>query len=124
MERMARLSQASLVLLGALGLVAALDLGQEILAPLALALVAGVVLSPLSDALEARGVSPVWGALAGIALTLVFAAAMAALFHPVVLRLVEQAPKVWTDMRETVEGLRGLFARVSEVSGEIAAVVA
>ncbi|MCU9850240.1 AI-2E family transporter [Defluviimonas sp. WL0024] len=121
---MARLAQLSVILLGAIGALATLKLGEELLAPLTLALVAGAVLSPLSDAWERRGSAPLWGALFGLILTLAVVACLVLTFQPIVARLVEQAPKVWSDMRQVVDGIRGLFRQLSEVSNELADAVA
>ena len=113
-----------MILVGAVALLALLHYASDILAPIALALVAGVVLSPLSDFWEDRGFAPLWGALLGLVLTLAFVASLILVFQPIVAQLVEQAPKVWSDMREVVGGLRGLLRGLSEVSNEVASAIA
>ncbi|SEJ76004.1 Predicted PurR-regulated permease PerM [Cribrihabitans marinus] len=118
MKRLDRLAQVSLIFIGAITLIFALSLGKTILPPLTLALVAGVVLSPLSDFWEDRGYSPVWGALIGLVGTLLVMAALVFVFQPVVIRLVEQAPRVWADIREIVEAARGFVRGVSREAGE------
>ncbi len=45
-------------------------------------------------------------------------------FHPIIARLVEQAPKVWSDMQEVVRGLRGLMRGLSEVTEGVADAIA
>lgn len=124
MDRTARLSQLSLIAIGAVVLIAAMDIGADILAPLTLALVTGVVLSPLADFWERRGYSPVWGALLGLAVTLALIGALALAFHPIITQLVSQAPKVWSDMKDVVEGFRGLVRGLSDVTDSVAAAVA
>ena len=123
LDKTTRLSQLSLIALGAIALIAAMDLAEEILAPLTLALVTGVVLSPLSDYWEGRGLSTVWGALLGLAITLTLIGALVLAFQPVIMQLVEQAPKVWSDMREVVEAIRGLMRGLSDVTENVASVV-
>ncbi|SPH23477.1 AI-2 transport protein TqsA [Defluviimonas aquaemixtae] len=124
MDTTARLAQHAMIFVGTVALIAALSLASDILAPVALALVAGVVLSPLSDFWEERGFAPFWGALLGLVLTLAVVASLILVFHPIVARLVEQAPKVWSDMREIVTGLRGLLKGLAEVSNELAGSIA
>lgn len=124
MDKTARLAHYAMILVGAVALLALLHYASDILAPIALALVAGVVLSPLSDFWEDRGFAPLWGALLGLVLTLAFVASLILVFQPIVAQLVEQAPKVWSDMREVVGGLRGLLRGLSEVSNEVASAIA
>lgn len=63
MDKTERLALFSVIALAAVVVIAAMHPGEAIVAPLTLALVAGVVLSPLSDYRESRGYSPVRGAL-------------------------------------------------------------
>jgi predicted PurR-regulated permease PerM len=120
MHRLESLSRASVVVIGVVALVAALDQVESIFAPLALALVAGVVLSPVSDAWEKIGFPPVWGALTSLLLTLVLAGGLILVLQPVVAQLVDQAPKVWSDMRETIAALRGMVQGLRDATGEVA----
>ena len=124
MDQTERLARISVILTGAFAVVAALRLGQDVLAPITLALVAGVVLSPLSDFWERHGDSPVWGALLGLLATLVLVGCLALTIQPVVASLVEQAPKVWSDMQEVVHAIRGLMRGLSEVKDSVASAIA
>lgn len=116
---MERVSQASLIVVGAVALVFALDQLEVILAPMALALVTGVVMSPLSDFWDRRGFQPVVGALTSLLLTLVVFGALALVFQPVVEQLVDQAPKVWSDMQDMIATIRGLVQGLQEVSEDV-----
>ncbi len=113
-----------MIVLGTIALIAAMDFGEDILAPLTLALVTGVVLSPLAEFWEQRGYSAAWGALIGLAATLALIGALVLAFHPIIAQLVSQAPKVWADMKEVVAGFRGLLRGLSEVTDSVAAAVA
>lgn len=113
-----------MIVVGTISLIVAMNLGEDILAPLTLALVTGVVLSPLADFWERHGYSAVWGALIGLVATLVLIGALILAFHPIIAQLVSQAPKVWADMKEVVEGFRGLLRGLSEVTDSVAAAVA
>lgn len=103
---------------------AALSLLRPIAAPMALALVVGVVLSPLSDFWERHGFPPVLGALVGLAGALVVLTLLVVVFQPIAARLVLQAPKVWADMQDSVRSLQGLVLGLSEVADEVEAAVA
>ena len=124
MDRTGRMAQISIIVIGVIATVVAMQQAEPILAPLALALVAGVVLSPLSDFWERRGYSPVWGALVGLVATIVIAGLLVMAFQPVIARLVAQAPKVWSDMQGVVHSLRGILRGVSEVSEDVASAIA
>lgn len=119
-----RLSQIALIVLGVVAAFAALSLLRPIAVPMALALVVGVVLSPLSDFWERRGFPPVLGALVGLAAALVVLFVLVVVFQPIVARLVLQAPKVWADMQDTVRSVQGLVLGLSEVADEVEAAVA
>ncbi|MFZ1727890.1 MAG: AI-2E family transporter [Albidovulum sp.] len=119
-----RLAQLSIIVMGAIAFFAALNMLENIFAPLVLALVTGVVLSPLSDFWETRGYSSLIGALIGLAFTLLVLAGFALVFHPVIAQLVDQAPKVWSDMQETIRMIRGLLGGLSEVKDSMSEAVA
>ncbi|WP_136683229.1 AI-2E family transporter [Falsirhodobacter xinxiangensis] len=116
MERVDRLWRYSLIFLGVFALFAALRIAEGILAPLVLALVAGVVLSPLSDLVERWGMRPVVGALTCLFVTLLLVGIIAAALQPMVARLVEAAPKIWSDMQDAVEIFRRLLSGFSQLT--------
>lgn len=103
--------------------VAALMRAEEILAPVALALTAGIVMSPLSDWWERVKLPRVLGAMASLVVALCVIVAGAALLYPVVERLVTMAPKVWADLRETVSAMRDMAESVESIKEDIAIAV-
>ncbi len=119
MDRLDRFWKLSIIAMGIIAIVMALNAVETIFAPLALALVAGVVLSPVTDYFERAGYSPVFGALFGLVATLMIIAGLALVFQPVVAQLVDQAPKVWSDMQETIHMVRGLLKGLSDVSDDV-----
>ncbi|MEZ5779800.1 MAG: AI-2E family transporter [Paracoccaceae bacterium] len=119
MGQLDRLSKISIIVVGAIALFAALDALEGIFAPLALALVTGVVLSPLSDFWESRGYPTVIGALLGLIATLAVIAGLTLVFQPVIAQLVDQAPKVWSDMQETIRTIRSLLRGLADVTDDI-----
>lgn len=123
MINLERLAQMSVILIGVIALFAALDALEGIFAPLTLALMTGVVLSPLSDFWEDRGYPSLIAALTGLTLTLLVLTGLALVFYPVVTQLVEQAPKVWYDMQDTVNVVRAMLTGLSEMGDSMSEVV-
>ena len=113
-------AQLGIVTIAAILFVAALHVGSSLLAPIMLALVVGVVLSPLTDLWERLGLSTGTGALISVALTVLFLGGLGMIFQPLVSQMVDQAPKVWSDMRDTIEMIRGFLRGISQVTEEIA----
>lgn len=124
MDRLERLSRIAVVCLASIAILAALDSVESIAAPAALALVVGIVVSPLLETWERLGLPPVVAALLGLGAALLVLSGLVVVFQPVVARLVAQAPRVWEDMRETVQMVQGLVLGLSEVAEEVEAAVA
>lgn len=109
MDRLDRLVPLSVVLIATLAVLAALDIAESILSPIALGFVTGIVLSPLSDLWERWGFRPVIGATVSLILTLLVLGLMVMLMQPIAAQLVAQAPKVLADMQDTVDRLTGML---------------
>jgi len=124
LDRLEKSGHVATIAVGAVVTFAALAELESIMAPAILALVTGVVLSPLSNFWERRGLSPLGGALIGLVGTLVVLAALALIFQPVVAQMVEQAPKVWADMKDSIEFVQGLVRGLEEARGEVEKAVA
>ncbi|MFN4157200.1 MAG: AI-2E family transporter [Gemmobacter sp.] len=117
---MERASQAATIVIGIVVGVTALKLMESVAAPVLLAIVFTIVLSPLSNQMERIGLPPVAGALFGLFLTLLFIGTLVLSFQPVVARLVEAAPKVWSDVQGMIALVRGLADGLREVTTDIA----
>lgn len=116
MEQLDKFAKISMIFVGLVVAFTALSLLKSIFTPLAFALVCGVVLSPLSDFWEDRGYTPVVGALIGLIVAISLIAGLVMIFQPVVSQLVDQAPKVWADMQETIRTFRGLLRGLSDMT--------
>jgi predicted PurR-regulated permease PerM len=116
---MERLSQLAVIVLAVIVSIAALDIVSDLAAPIALALVVGVVLSPVSDGWERLGLSPVFGALSSLVLTLAALGLLALLLQPMAAQLLDQAPKVWADMQDVIRALRGVVQGLEEASRDV-----
>ncbi|MBD3801750.1 MAG: AI-2E family transporter [Thioclava sp.] len=124
MYRLETLSRASVVVIAVIAVVAALEQVESLFAPVTLALVVGIVLSPISDAWEKRGYAPVWGALTSLVISLMVAALLVLVIQPVVSELSRQAPKVWNDMRSTVIEMRQMVQGIQDASNQVSEAIA
>lgn len=118
---MERLSQLALIVLAVIASVAALKFVGEIAAPMALALVTGVVLSPLSRLWTRIGLGAAGSAAASLVLALGFFGLLGLLLQPLIAQMVDQAPKVWADAQDVVRALRGLFSGLAAATREVSA---
>ncbi|RUS59351.1 AI-2E family transporter [Pseudorhodobacter sp. E13] len=121
---MERLSQLAMIVLAVIVTVAALDAISDLAAPMALALVIGIVLSPMSDAWERLGLSPVFGALTSLVLALGAMGLIALLMQPIAAQMLDQAPKVWADMQDIVRAVRGLVRGLEDASRDMSQAMA
>ncbi|HSF64241.1 MAG TPA: AI-2E family transporter [Paracoccaceae bacterium] len=121
---MTRGAELSLMVIAAVLLFAALEAMQAIAAPVALALVVGVVLTPVSDLWERLGLSVGTGALLTVFLMLAVLGSMAFLFQPIGQRMVEQAPKVLADLADTFSAIRRLVSGFTDFTAEVTSGVA
>lgn len=116
---MERASQIALIVLATLATVAALDALGDLAAPMALALVMGVVLSPLSRLWARLGFSATLGASASLVLALMFLGMLALLLQPLAAQMLDQAPKVWADAQDVLQAIRGLVSGLAEATREV-----
>lgn len=118
-----RLARSSLLLLAGLSVIVALKAAEDIAAPFVLALVIGVVLSPVSNLLSRIGFPNVIVAL----LTLVFALSvltvLGVMLDPIVRDLVSQAPLILEELRKWVAQVQSLLQGIMEFSTEVSDVI-
>ena len=121
---LSRSSQVAVVLVGIVTFVFALHAAKFVLAPVALAVVVGLMLGPVANRLE-RGGAPGW--LSAAVVVLLFMAVvtglMMALFGPLSFWAGE-LPRIWeqlqlqlADLRNLIEALRGVQQQLREVTG-------
>ncbi len=113
----------ALVALAAIAIFTALRLTSDIFAPLALGLVLGVVLSPISTWLKRIGTPKVFSALAVMVFALVVLTGILLFIGPVVSRLLVQAPQIWREILESVREFQGVIQGISDASEEVAKVI-
>lgn len=113
---MERQAQLATIVIGVVAIVFALIASRDVSAPVVLALVLGVVLSPVGDLWRRMGVHPALGSILTLVLTLIALVGMVVLFQPVVQRLVASAPKVWADLQGALHTLRDLARGMQDLS--------
>ena len=114
----------STLVLAVIATFVALRAGEGVFAPLLLAFVIGVVLSPLSDFCERMGAPRILAAVLSMAVGLSLIVVLALLLQPLALRMVDLAPTIWRQFAETVSELQTLLGGLGEVTQDVAAVVA
>jgi len=116
-------SQMALLVIGALAVIIALSLGKEILAPLALAIFAGLVFGPVADRLERFGTPAalssglvVLGFVAVIAVaTLLFAAPMS--------DWIARGPMLWNKLQVQLAGLKEPLQSLGAIQDQLKSIM-
>lgn len=109
----------SLTIIAAAALLALLKIGATILAPMVLALVTGAVLSPLSDFWQRRGFPRVVGAMFGLLGTLTVLGGLILILQPLVVQLLAEAPKIWSDMQGAIRTIQRILQEVFRLAGTV-----
>lgn len=117
LEQSARWGQ---VVLAAVALFAALQVASDLFAPLALALVLGVVLSPISTGLERLGAGKFISSLAVLVFSLCALGAFLLFIGPYLTRLWVEAPVIWRELRLSFLELQQVIQGLSDASEEVA----
>jgi len=94
----------------------ALKLGADILSPLVLALVTGVILAPLTDFLRRLGMPITLAALAILSFGLLLLMAVVFLAEPLIWKVVGELPKLKYEVRNIVEEFRTIIQGIDEVN--------
>lgn len=116
---MAGASRFSLVIVGILAVIIALALGKAILAPIALAIVVGLMFGPVADAMERRGVPA--GLSAGVVVigfvALLFVAAL--LFAQPASYWISRGPVMWEKLQAQLATLKGPLESLGAVQDQL-----
>lgn len=96
---------------------------EAFLAPVCLALVAGVILTPLSDFWDKLGLSRAVGATLNLAATLLLIGVLVLAFQPIVMRMIDEAPKVMADIESSMRGLRSTIRDLDDLKDDVAETV-
>lgn len=98
----------------------ALKLAESVFAPLLLALVLGIVLSPVTDTLERTGLPKALGALLTLGVGLLLLGGLIVLLEPVVRSAVAKAPNLLTELRTMLTDITWFLQGIEKASSEVA----
>ena len=115
MSRLERAAQVSLVIIASIAVLVALEVGRFVFAPIVLALVVGIVMSPLSDAVSRLGLPAAVAALASLFIILAIFGALALFLEPVVERASRALPRISAEVEALVSSLRDKLRGLEEV---------
>ncbi|QFU08442.1 AI-2 transport protein TqsA [Rhodobacteraceae bacterium THAF1] len=118
-KRLRGAAHISLVIGGIVITCWALYIAEFVFAPTVLALVFGVVLSPLSDTCERLGVPRFLSALIGLILTLLLIVVVASLALPAVIRLIEAWPVILEETRAFIYGFQATLQGIESAGQEV-----
>ncbi len=114
--------QLALVFVGLLALLVALQAGQVFLAPVALAIIIGLMFGPVADRLEGVGVPPALSAgLVVIALIAMILVGMA-LFAVPLSDWVARAPVMWQRLQEQLATLEGPLEAIGSFQSQLSSI--
>ncbi|EPX79462.1 AI-2E family transporter [Litoreibacter arenae] len=114
------ITRVCLMLITTVFIFAVLKYAQNVFAPMMLALVFGIVLSPLSDLWDKFGVPPALAAFATLAVGLSILVTMAFLLEPYVSSAVEQGPIIWYELRDMLREMQAMLRGLDEISESVA----
>ncbi len=112
-------SRWALVALATIAVFAALWFAKPVFAPLALAFMVAVMLSPLSDFWQRIGVPVIVGSLLSLALGLAFLTVLIVALQPLAASVYEQAPRIRWELRDTVATIQNMMQGLDEMSEEV-----
>ncbi|GIT87434.1 AI-2E family transporter [Roseobacter sp. OBYS 0001] len=123
-NRRVDLTRLALVAVGASATVWLLESGTPVFLPLVFALVVGVVFAPLSNFFDRLGAPPVVGALAVLITVLSVITLGVVLFYPVVAEFMTRVPFMWTELQQSLSGLKSTMENVENVQNQVAITLA
>lgn len=116
-------ARVALILLGALAFAAALAMGKMILAPIALAIVVGLMFGPVADAMEHRGIPSALSSGFVVLLFLGIIGVASMLFAAPLAEWVARGPLLWEKLRVQLAGLQQPFETLGAIQEQIKSVM-
>ncbi|WP_265515716.1 AI-2E family transporter [Nitratireductor luteus] len=112
---LARGAQVALLFLGFLGLVLALQAGRFLLAPVTLAVIVGLMLSPIATRMEVRGVPPSVSAGVAVAIFIMVLSILGAAVAAPLTTLASLVPQIWSELQLQVTSLSEPLATIKSM---------
>ncbi|MBD1549563.1 AI-2E family transporter [Roseibium aggregatum] len=110
--QLATAARLSVILIGGIAVVGVLDYAQVILAPIALAIVIGLMFGPLADRIERFGIPPWVSAFAAVLIFLALIAIAATGFAVPLSDWMDRLPAIWSRLQSELTSWKGIFASV------------
>ena len=108
-----------LAILAIIASVAALSLAETLLAPLTLAFVAAMILSPINDGLRAVRVVPTLAAVLTLLAALALVVALALVFRPWIAEVIDAWPRMRWEIRRTLIEMRASLGALFDIQREV-----
>lgn len=124
MSQLQKAASWAVIVIASFAILTAMKVGGEILAPIFLALTAGIILSPVTDGLERIGLPRAVSALASFGVGLCAIAGIVLIVQPVVTRTVDAFPTVWREVNSAIYTMRGELRSVTDMSEDVKALFA
>ncbi|WP_158625945.1 AI-2E family transporter [Arsenicitalea aurantiaca] len=112
-------SRIALVLIGAVVLLATLQMGQMFLAPIALSIVIGLMFGPVADMIERHGVPAGVSAAVLVLLFLVMIATFVMAFAMPLSGWIDSLPVIWEKLRSELMNLRAPLEALSGIEEQV-----
>jgi predicted PurR-regulated permease PerM len=96
-----------------------MKIAAPLFAPIVLALVMGVVLSPFSEQIDRLGTPPALSAFLTLMIALAIILVLLVMIEPVVTRAVGRAPIIWAELRDTVSTIRDTLRGLDAMSDQV-----
>lgn len=113
-------ARVAVIGLSLLGLFAALDAAQNLVAPILLALVVGIVMSPIPNTLDRFGLPKSLAALSSLLIIMLLGAALALFLQPSFKRLADALPFAVEEVNGVVIELRNEFRGLEDAGKDVA----
>ena len=119
MFRLESTAQVAVIVLSSIVVMAAAQLAEDLLAPMILAFVIGVVMSPLSNMVDRAGLPPALAALGSLVLILLVLGALAFFIEPLVTRATSAMPFVLAEVNSFIFEMRNYFRGLERATEEV-----
>lgn len=116
---LATAARVSVILIGIIVVIGVLDYAQLILAPIALAIVIGLMFGPLADGIERFGIPPWISAFAAVLIFIALIAIAATGFAVPLSDWMERFPVIWARLQSELTSWQGIFASIGSLQQQL-----
>lgn len=113
------ISRNSIAVIAIIMVFAVLKFAENIFAPMLLAMVLGIILSPVRDFWDRLGTPPAISAFATLIVGLCVVLTLGFLLEPYVTNAIEQAPIIWNELRFTLFEIKSMLRGFDEMTENV-----